>query len=454
MKIDLLFFDTTFEKKEEFINNQEQFGEYISTHSFEGKSNELLFLPPSMSITTNKTLLVGCEDITNNNKELLELGYSIGNKIKENCELNILNFQGEIEPIILGILLSKYSFDKYQSDNNNKVEINFNDSFETESLLQKRDSLFWVKDLINTPAFDRSPEYFIEQVELITSNKDIKVDVHNKDWLQKNNFGGVLGVSQGSVREPYFLVGQYNPDAEIQIALIGKGVLFDSGGLSLKSPSGMETMKTDMSGAATAWGTINLLAQNNIQVGLTVYTPIVENMPSGSAIRPGDVLTTRNGKTIEVLNTDAEGRLIMADALAYAAEKKPDIICDVATLTGAAVAALGLDVGALFSNDSELESLFMRASEKSLESYHPLPLHMDYKKLIESDIADMKNTGGRYGGAITAALILEEFIDGNKWIHLDIAGPARSDNRKGATGFGVLGLYEFFKLMSTDLPES
>ena len=454
MKIDLLFFDTTFEKKEEFINNQEQFGEYISTHSFEGKSNELLFLPPSMSITTNKTLLVGCEDITNNNKELLELGYSIGNKLKENCELNILNFQGETEPIILGILLSKYSFDKYQSDNNNKVEINFNDSFETESSLQKRDSLFWVKDLINTPAFDRSPEYFIEQVELITSNKDIKVDVHNKDWLQKNNFGGVLGVSQGSVREPYFLVGQYNPDAEIQIALIGKGVLFDSGGLSLKSPSGMETMKTDMSGAATAWGTINLLAQNNIQVGLTVYTPIVENMPSGSAIRPGDVLTTRNGKTIEVLNTDAEGRLIMADALAYAAEKKPDIICDVATLTGAAVAALGLDVGALFSNDSELESLFMRASEKSLESYHPLPLHMDYKKLIESDIADMKNTGGRYGGAITAALILEEFIDGNKWIHLDIAGPARSDNRKGATGFGVLGLYEFFKLISTDLPES
>ena len=134
-------------------------------------------------------------------------------------------------------------------------------------------------------------------------------------------------------------------------------------------------------------------------------------MPSGSAIRPGDVLTTRNGKTIEVLNTDAEGRLIMADALAYAAEKKPDIICDVATLTGAAVAALGLDVGALFSNDAELESLFMKASEKSLESYHPLPLYSDYKKLVESDIADMKNTGGRYGGAITAALILEEFID-------------------------------------------
>ena len=454
MNIDILFFESNFEKKEEFIDNQEKFEEYISTHSFEGKDKELLFLPASMSINNNKTLLVGCEDITKNNKELLELGYLIGSKLKESCELSIHNFKGEVEPIILGILLSQYNFDKYQSKNKDKNEITFSDPLETKGLLEKRDALFWVKDLINTPAFDRSPEYFIEQVESISLNKEIKLEINNKEWLEKNNFGGVLGVSQGSVREPYLLIGKYNPDAKVQIALIGKGVLFDSGGLSLKSPSGMETMKTDMSGAATAWGAINLVAQNKIDVGLTVYTPLVENMPSGSAMRPGDVLTTRNGKTIEVLNTDAEGRLIMADALAYAAEKKPDIICDVATLTGAAPAALGLDMGALFSNDSELESLFMRASEKSLESYHPLPLHMDYKKLIESDIADMKNTGGRYGGAITAALILEEFIDGNKWIHLDIAGPARSDNRKGATGFGVLGLYEFFKLMSTDLLES
>ena len=305
-------------------------------------------MPPSMSSNNNKTLLIGCEDISQNNKELLELGYSIGSKLKDNCELNILNFKGDKDAIILGILLSKYNFDKYLSDDKDVVEISFNDSFEVESSINKRLYL-WVRDLINTPAFDRSPEYFIEQVELITSNKEINVEVHNKEWLEKNNFGGVLGVAQGSVREPYFLTGQYNPDAKTQIALIGKGVLFDSGGLSLKSPSGMETMKTDMSGAATAWGAINLLAQNKIDVGLTVYTPLVENMPSGSAIRPGDVLTTRTGKTIEVLNTDAEGRLIMADALAYAAERKPDIICDVATLTGAAVAALGLDVGALFS---------------------------------------------------------------------------------------------------------
>ncbi len=454
MNVDLLLFDSSFDKKEEFINNQENFEEYISTHSFEGNAKELLFLPPSLSINNNKTLLIGCQDITDDNKELLELGYSIGSKLKDNCELNILNFKGETDPIILGILLSQYNFDKYQSEGKDKIEITFNAALHSESLIVKRDALFWVKDLINTPAFDRSPEYFIEQVEAISSNKEINLEICNKEWLEKNNFGGVLGVAQGSVRDPYFLIGQYNPDAKVQIALIGKGVLFDSGGLSLKSPSGMETMKTDMSGAATAWGVINLVAENKIDIGLTVYTPLVENMPSGSAIRPGDVLTTRNGKTIEVLNTDAEGRLIMADALAYAAEKKPDIICDVATLTGASVVALGLDVGAIFSNDYELQSLFIKASEKSLESYHPLPLYSDYKKLIESDIADMKNTGGRYGGAITAALILEEFIDQNKWIHLDIAGPARSDNRKGATGFAVLSLYEFLKSVSTGLPEN
>jgi len=454
MNIDLLFFESSFNKKEDFINDQEKFEEYISTHSFHGKSKELLYLPPSMSINNNKTLLVGCEGISEDNKELLELGYSIGSKLKDNCEINIVNFEGEMQPIILGILLSQYNFDKYQSDGKDKIEVTFNGSLESESILIKRDILFWVKDLINTPAFDRSPEYFIEQVEEISSNKEINIEICNKEWLEKNNFGGVLGVAQGSVREPYFLIGQYNPDAKVQVALIGKGVLFDSGGLSLKSPSGMETMKTDMSGAATAWGAINLVAQNKIDVGLTVYTPLVENMPSGSAIRPGDVLTIRNGKTIEVLNTDAEGRLIMADALAYAAEKKPNIICDVATLTGAAIGALGLDVGAIFSNNFELQSEFMKASEKSLEPYHPLPLYSDYKKLIESDIADMKNTGGRYGGAITAALLLEEFIDDNKWIHLDIAGPARSDNRKGATGFGVLSLYEFFKNVSIGLLEN
>jgi leucyl aminopeptidase len=230
--------------------------------------------------------------------------------------------------------------------------------------------------------------------------------------------------------------------------------MFDSGGLSLKSPAGMDTMKTDMAGAATAWGVMSLISKHKVDIGLTVFTPIVENMPSGSAIRPGDVLKARNGKTIEVLNTDAEGRLIMADALAYASERNPDLICDVATLTGASYVALGLDIGAVFSNNKKIEDKFIKSTENSKENFYPLPLHSGYKKLIESDIADMKNTGGRFGGAITAALLLENFTNGLDWVHLDIAGPARSSNRKGATGFSVLTLFEFFKSFSKNHPES
>ena len=306
--------------------------------------------------------------------------------------------------------------------------------------------------MINTPPLDKTPEFFIESIKNL--NTEINLEIHDEEWLEENNFGAVLGVAKGSERKPYFLVGEYNKEADFQIALIGKGVMFDSGGLSLKSPAGMETMKTDMAGAATAWGVMSLISKHKINVGLTVFTPIVENMPSGSAIRPGDVLTARNGKTIEVLNTDAEGRLIMADALAFASEKKPDLICDVATLTGASYVALGLDIGAIFSNNKDIENIFINSTETSGEEFYPLPLHEGYKKLIESDIADMKNTGGRFGGAITAALLLENFVEDLDWVHLDIAGPARASNRKGATGFSVLTLFEFFKDLAMSHLES
>jgi len=316
----------------------------------------------------------------------------------------------------------------------------------------KKEAVFWVRDMINTPSLDKTPEFFIEEIKRL--NSEINIEVHDEDWLEENNFGAVLGVAKGSERKPYFLVGEYNKNADFQIALIGKGVMFDSGGLSLKSPAGMDTMKTDMAGAATAWGVMSLISKHKVDIGLTIFTPIVENMPSGRAIRPGDVLKARNGKTIEVLNTDAEGRLIMADALAYASERKPDLICDVATLTGASYVALGLDIGAVFSNNKKIENKFMKSTEYSEENFYPLPLHSSYKKLIESDIADMKNTGGRFGGAITAALLLENFTNGLDWVHLDIAGPARSSDRKGATGFSVLTLFEFFKSFSKNHPES
>ena len=219
-------------------------------------------------------------------------------------------------------------------------KITFNNEDTTENNI-KQTSIFWVRNQINTPALDKSPEEFIQNVNNLVESSDVNVEVFDQKWLEENNFGGGLGVAKGSDRAPYLVVGKYNEKAKYQIALIGKGVLFDSGGYSLKSPAGMETMKTDMSGAASAWGVINLVARTNQDIGVTVYTPIVENMVSGSAIRPGDVLKARNGKTIEVLNTDAEGRLIMADALAFAAESTPDLICDITTLPAAAYVALG-----------------------------------------------------------------------------------------------------------------
>ena len=447
MKIDILFLDTDLKGSEDFINDSSLFEEYCVTHSFEGKANQIIVMPSSYSKKENRTYLVGIGEIEDN-QELYELGINIGSKIKEDVEVDFLNIDINIAPVIDGILYAQYKFNDYKSaDDLAMNKITFNNEDTTENNI-KQSSIFWVRNQINTPALDKSPEEFIQNVNNLVESSDVNVEVFDQKWLEENNFGGVLGVAKGSDRAPYLVVGKYNEKAKYQIALIGKGVLFDSGGYSLKSPAGMETMKTDMSGAASAWGVINLVARTNQDIGLTVYTPIVENMVSGSAIRPGDVLKARNGKTIEVLNTDAEGRLIMADALAFAAESNPDLICDIATLTGASYVALGLDVGAVFSNNKDVESKFIEAAKNTYEDFHSLPLYSKYRKLIDSDLADMKNTGGRFGGAITAALLLQEFIGDNKWMHLDIAGPARSDNRKGATGFGVLSLYEYFKSLS------
>ena len=443
MNIDILFLHNDLEDYEEYIE-KEFFIEYCDTHSFKGEQNQFISITPSYSKSGNLTYVVGLGEVESE-QNLYDLGQFIGSKIGSDAEIKFLNFEGAKDLLIDGIFYSQYKFNEYKSKDDSTInEIIFKDLDTSENKL-KQNSIFWVRDLINTPALDKSPEAFIDKVNNLVDSSGIKVEVYDKEWLKENNFGAVLGVGKGSERPPYFLVGKYNPDAKYQIALIGKGVLFDSGGYSLKSPSGMETMKTDMSGAASAWGVINLVARTNQKIGLTVYTPIVENMVSGSAIRPGDVLKTRNGKTIEVMNTDAEGRLIMADALAFASETNPDLICDIATLTGASYVALGLDIGAILSNNREIENKFIESSKNIGEHFHPLPLFDQYRKLIDSDIADMKNTGGRFGGAITAALLLREFIGDNNWIHLDIAGPARSDNRKGATGFGVNSLYEFMK---------
>jgi leucyl aminopeptidase len=263
--------------------------------------------------------------------------------------------------------------------------------------------------------------------------------------------GGVLGVGQGSERPPRFVRVVYQPrggGAGGTLALVGKGVVFDSGGLSLKTASGMETMKTDMSGAAAVLAAMSALQALGVRHRVVAYAPMVENMPSGSAIRPGDVLRMRSGTTVEVLNTDAEGRLILADALSLAASEKASAIVDLATLTGACVVALGEKVAGVMGNQPEWVEQVRAASERAGEPMWTLPLPKDYRKLLDSEVADLRNIStGSYGGALTAGLFLERFVDDVPWAHLDIAGPARASSddgelTKGGTGFGVRTLLE------------
>ena len=442
--------DEDFARHSSLSNNQIE--ELCKLNNFEGDFKESILLTSFAAKENSPTIILGTKGI-DSSEDYLVLGAVMSRHIDSDTELE---FTGLIEDFdwqkfYLGAMLQQYRFNEYKEEDFTPAKMTSKEFKNLDEIEVVANSVMWVKDQINRPSLDKSPEQFVESVKTFVSGIDIVA--HDHSWLVKNNFGAVLGVAKGSERQPFLLEGVYNPSSKFQIALIGKGVMFDSGGLSLKSPLGMSTMKTDMSGAATAWGVMNSISMMNLDIGVRVLTPLVENMPSGSSIRPGDVLITRNNKTIEVLNTDAEGRLIMADALAYAAEEKPDLLIDVSTLTGASKVALGTDIGAVLSNNEQYAKKFIDSSKEFGEIFFSLPLYSGYKNLIESDIADMKNTGGRFGGAITAALLLEEFIDGLPWIHLDIAGPARSSDTdlvtgKGATGFGVMGLFNFIKVIS------
>ncbi len=455
-ELNILFIDDISNKNLlPFFISDDEIKDYFKIHNFSGKKKEMLLVPKQYLKDSKDTLLISISELKDD-FDACYLGAVARSKIKLDCLINyetsLVDFS-QVNSFTLGMLLSGYKFEKYLNKKNDNKEITFDKSIVTTEQQVTRDAIYFVRDLVNTPTLDKTPEYFIDEVQKLIQNEDISLDIHNKEWLQNEGFGGVIGVSQGSAKEPYLLVGEYNKSAKFKVSIIGKGVLFDTGGYSLKSPSGMETMKTDMAGAATAWAVIKLAASFKLNIGVKVFTPLVENMVSSTAIRPGDVLTMRNKKTIEVLNTDAEGRLIMADALAYASEENPNLLCDVATLTGASYVALGLDIGAVFSNDMSIANNFVDANKKGVESYHALPLFQNYKKLVKSDIADLKNTGGRFGGAITAALILEEFVNDIPWIHLDMAGPARSRNNDpltptGGTGFGVIGFINFLKTLS------
>jgi leucyl aminopeptidase len=304
------------------------------------------------------------------------------------------------------------------------------------------DAVCWARDLVNTPAIDMSPDAIAREAQRMAKAEGLTVKIWKEAELRKGKMGGISGVGQGSANPPRMIELHYRGAAASRkpIALAGKGIAFDSGGLSLKDAKNMEWMKSDMAGAASILATMQAVARLGLKVNVVAAIPSSENMPSGTAIRPGDVLHHRNGKTSEVINTDAEGRLVLADALAWLAEQDPECIVDTATLTGACMVALGEDVTGAFGNDPGLLREVIASGDEAGEPMWELPLRSEYRTLIDSPVADVRNSGPRWGGAITAALFLEEFVDDVPWVHLDIAGPAFAERAGDLWGFGGTGV--------------
>ena len=309
----------------------------------------------------------------------------------------------------------------------------------------------FARDLINTPAGALTPVDLAGIARRAGEAAGLRVTVLDELQIDQEGLGGLAGVARGSDEPARLIKLEYLPaggKAPATVAVVGKGITFDSGGLSLKTADGMTTMKTDMSGAAATLAAMCAVAELSGPNRVVGFMPTTENMPGGRAIKPGDVLKARNGKTIEVLNTDAEGRLVLADGLSLAVEEKPDAIIDIATLTGAVSIALGRQIAAIMGNDDRLIEQVRAAGERSGERLWPLPLPADYRKHIDSEVADIKNIGNPgQAGSIIAGLFLQEFVDGVPWAHLDIAGTARADGddgyvTKGGTGYGVRTLVE------------
>lgn len=302
------------------------------------------------------------------------------------------------------------------------------------------------KDLGNLPPNVCTPTYLAEQAQLLGKTYGLKIEVLERDEIEKLGMGSFLGVTQGSEQPPKLIVLQHlkGKSGEKPVVLVGKGVTFDTGGISLKPGGDMDEMKYDMCGAASVLGTFRTIAAMDLALNVIGIIPTCENMPDGRAVRPGDVLTSMSGLTIEVLNTDAEGRLILCDALTYAERFEPSVVVDIATLTGACVIALGHHASGLFSNKDDLAKELLQAGETALDRAWHMPMWDDYQPLLDSNFADMANIGGRAGGSISAACFLSRFAKKYDWAHLDIAGTAwKSGKEKGGTGRPVPLLTEF-----------
>ncbi|TLM65961.1 MAG: leucyl aminopeptidase [Deltaproteobacteria bacterium] len=445
---------------------------------FAGKANETLLLQPAAELPARRILLVGLGPHRQAGLEQLRLaagtalGQLRGKRLNDcACALPLLDLPrttpaDRIGAVAEGLLLAGYCFDRYLTADRQPAGTlpsavrllagrgaatpEEEDALAAATVLAEAVSL--ARDLVNEPGNVKSPAWLAEQAATAAAAAGVHCTVLDRDELAREGCGALLGVAQGSVREPRLIVLDYRGGraGDAPVALIGKGVVFDAGGISLKPAEKMDEMKMDMAGGAAVLGACLAAARLKLPVNLVGVIPAVENLPSGSAIRPGDILTSLSGQTIEVLNTDAEGRLILADALTYARRFQPRLVVDVATLTGACIIALGHHASAVLGNDPALVQALRRAGEQTGERLWELPLWADYDQQIKSDVADVKNTGGRPAGTITAAAFLQRFAKGFRWAHLDIAGTAwieqaRPCHPKGASGVGVRLLTAFLR---------
>ncbi len=404
-------------------------------------------------------------------RHLRDAGIDTFSTIVHGAGIGGFDLQQATEALVEGALLGVYKFDRYKTEQEEeekrklkRMTVVVKDQKDVDTA---KKAVQWsqtvasatnlVRDLVASPSRDKTPTRLAEIASQVAQEAGLKCTIIDRDEAEKLNMGAFLGVAQGSDEPPKLIVLEYSggPKSGKPIAIVGKGITFDSGGLSLKPADSMMAMKEDMAGAAATIGTLRAAAELKLPLNLVGIAPCTENLPSGRATKPGDVLKTHLGKTIEVLNTDAEGRLVLADALGYATSFDPQAIVDMATLTGACMVALGKKTTGMMGTGEGLMEKLKEAGRKTGDYVWPLPLFDDYEDQIKSEVADVKNIGGKYGGAITAALLLKKFVKDVPWVHLDIAGTVWTDGApdalkreyhpKGPTGVGVRLLIQMLR---------
>ncbi len=429
----------------------------LARETAKGGAGEVVGVPVTAQGELERVLLVGTGAATP--ADLRKAGAAVARRAQSAASLVVdvrgLDVEGGgLRALVEGLLLASYSFSRKAEPKARaltSVTIVGADAVQDDldAALAVVRATAVARDLVNTPSLEKSPQWLADAARALL--EDLEVDVLGADELAARGFGGILGVGQGSTRPPCLVEARYDGasgrDSSTHVVLVGKGITFDTGGLSLKPTASMLEMKSDMAGAAAVLATLRAVADLRLPIRVTALAAVAENMPSGTAQRPGDVLRQYGGRTVEVLNTDAEGRLVLADALAYADQDlQADVVVDVATLTGAMPVALGKRHAGLFAGDEALAAQLEAAAETSGEPLWRMPLVDDYRRTLDSPVADLRNIGQPklklMGGSITAALFLREFTGGRPWAHLDIAGPAFTGNdederTKGGTGYGV-----------------